>query len=140
MAVLAAKFFAIEPDRESQSAFMMFNGQKGHEDGPIKQAQNFIEENLAEKILVDELASKFSIGRRNFERRFKKATNNTPVEYIQRVKIEAAKKGLETSRKNVNEVMYAVGYSNTKAFRDVFKKIAGMTPIEYRNKFNRQAV
>lgn len=140
MAVLAAKFVAIEPDRESQSAFMMFNGQKGHEDGPIKQAQNFIEENLAEKILVDELASKFSIGRRNFERRFKKATNNTPVEYIQRVKIEAAKKGLETSRKNVNEVMYAVGYSNTKAFRDVFKKIAGMTPIEYRNKFNRQAV
>ncbi len=136
MAVLAAKFFAIEIDRDSQSAFMMFNGQKGHEDEPIRQAQVFIESNLTEKILVEDLAARFSIGRRNFERRFKKATNNTPVEYIQRVKIEAAKKGLETSRKNVNEVMYAVGYSDTKAFRSVFKKITGLSPIQYRNKFS----
>jgi transcriptional regulator GlxA family with amidase domain len=136
MAVLAAKFFAIEIDRDSQSAFMMFNGQKGHEDEPIRQAQAFIESNLTEKILVEDLAARFSIGRRNFERRFKKATNNTPVEYIQRVKIEAAKKGLETSRKNVNEVMYAVGYSDTKAFRSVFKKITGLSPIQYRNKFS----
>lgn len=136
MAVLAAKFFAVELDRDSQSAFMMFNGQKGHEDEPIKQAQTFIEQNLGEKILVEDLASKFSLGRRNFERRFKKATHNTPVEYIQRVKIEAAKKGLETSRKNVNEVMYEVGYSDSKAFRLVFKKITGLSPIQYRNKFN----
>lgn len=136
MAVLAAKFFAIEIDRDSQSAFMMFNGQKGHEDEPIRKAQAFIESNLAEKILVEDLAAKFSIGRRNFERRFKKATNNSPVEYIQRVKIEAAKKGLETSRKNVNEVMYEVGYSDTKAFRSVFKKITGLSPIQYRNKYN----
>ena len=136
MAVLAAKFFAIEIDRHSQSAFMMFNGQKGHEDEPIRRAQTFIEENITEKILVEDLAAQFSIGRRNFERRFKKATNNTPVEYIQRVKIEAAKKGLETSRKNVNEVMYEVGYSDTKAFRTVFKKITGLSPLQYRNKFS----
>lgn len=136
MAVLAAKFFAIEIDRNSQSAFMMFNGQKGHEDEPIRRAQTFIEENITEKILVEDLAAQFSIGRRNFERRFKKATNNTPVEYIQRVKIEAAKKGLETSRKNVNEVMYEVGYSDTKAFRTVFKKITGLSPLQYRNKFS----
>lgn len=138
MAVLAAKFFAIEIDRSSQSSFMLFNGQKGHEDEPIKQAQAFIEEHVTEKILVEDLAAKFSIGRRNFERRFKKATNNTPVEYIQRVKIEAAKKGLETTRKNVNEVMYEVGYSDTKAFRTVFKKITGLSPIQYRNKYNAQ--
>lgn len=136
MSVLAAKFFAVEIDRDNQSAFMMFNGQKSHEDEPIRQAQAFIEANVTEKILVDNLASKFSIGRRNFERRFKKATNNTPVEYIQRVKMEAAKKGLETGRKNVNEVMYAVGYSDIKTFRTVFKKITGMTPVAYRNKFN----
>ncbi|MDO8368240.1 MAG: helix-turn-helix domain-containing protein [Saprospiraceae bacterium] len=86
-------------------------------------------------IQAQALASKFSIGRRNFERRFKKATNNTPVEYIQRVKIEAAKKGLESSRKNVNEVMYEVGYSDVKAFRSVFKKVTGLSPIEYRNKY-----
>src|SRR5690606_8937544 len=101
-------------------------------------AQEFIENNVTEKILVDELADKFAIGRRHFERRFKKATNNTPIEYIQRVKIEAAKKMLETSQKNVNEVMYDVGYSDIKAFRTVFKKITGLTPIEYRNKYNKE--
>lgn len=135
MAILAAKFFAIEVDRASQSAFMMFNGQKNHDDEPIRQAQIFIEENVAEKIAVDELAARFALGRRNFERRFKKATNNTPVEYIQRIKIEAAKKGLESGRKNVNEVMYDVGYSDVKAFRSVFRKVTGLSPMEYKNKF-----
>ena len=91
---------------------------------------------MADKISVEDLAEKFAIGRRNFERRFKKATNNTPIEYIQRVKIEAAKKSLEASQKNVAEVMYDVGYSDTKAFRTVFKKITGMSPIEYRSRYN----
>ena len=82
----------------------------------------------------------YAIGKRHFIRRFKKATNNTPIEYIQRVKIEAAKKQLENSRKNVNEVMYDVGYSDVKAFRTVFRKITGLSPIEYRNKYNKEAV
>lgn len=139
IAILAAKYFAVEIDRKTQSPFAMFNGQKKHEDEPIKQAQEFIENNIAEKISVEELAVKYAIGRRHFERRFKKATNNTPVEYIQRVKIEAAKKHLERTGRNVNEVMYEVGYSDTKAFRTVFKKITGLSPIEYRNKYNREA-
>ena len=80
----------------------------------------------------------FALGRRNLERRFKKATANTVVEYIQRVKIEAAKKNLETARKNINEVMYEVGYSDNKAFRTTFKKITGLSPIQYRNKYNRE--
>jgi transcriptional regulator GlxA family with amidase domain len=140
MAILTSKFFAIEIDRKSQSPFIMFNGQKKHEDEPIKLAQEFIEKNVTEKISVEELAVKFAIGRRHFERRFKKATNNTPVEYIQRVKIEAAKKYLENGRKNVNEVMYEVGYSDNKAFRTVFKKITGLSPIDYKNKYNKNAV
>lgn len=139
MAILIAKFFAIEIDRKSQSPFIMFSGQKKHEDEPIRQAQEFIEKNITERISVEELAVKFAIGRRHFERRFKKATNNTPVEYIQRVKIEAAKKYLENSRKNVNEIMYEVGYSDTKAFRTVFKKITGLSPIDYKNKYNKAA-
>jgi transcriptional regulator GlxA family with amidase domain len=140
MAILIAKFFAIEIDRKSQSPFVMFSGQKKHEDESIKQAQEFIEKNVTERISVEELAVRFAIGRRHFERRFKKATNNTPVEYIQRVKIEAAKKYLENSRKNVNEIMYEVGYSDTKAFRTVFKKITGLSPIDYKNKYNKEAV
>lgn len=138
LAIKASKFFAIEIDRKSQSPFIMFNGQKKHDDEPIKEAQAFIENNFTEKISVEELAIKFAIGRRHFERRFKKSTNNTPMEYIQRVKIEAAKKQLETGKKNVNEVMYEVGYSDTKAFRAVFKKITGMSPIGYKNKYNKE--
>jgi transcriptional regulator GlxA family with amidase domain len=138
IAIIASKVFAVEIDRKTQSPFIMFNGQKGHEDESVRQAQEFIEKNVSEKITVEELATRFAVGKRNFERRFKKATNNTPVEYIQRVKIEAAKKGLETSRKNVNEVMYEVGYSDTKAFRTVFKKITGLSPADYRNKYNKE--
>ncbi|HMG16491.1 MAG TPA: helix-turn-helix domain-containing protein, partial [Saprospiraceae bacterium] len=139
-AIFAAKIFAIDIDRESQSTFMMFKGQKEHPDEEIKMAQEYIEDNYQEKISVDQLAEMSAIGRRSFERRFKKATNNTVIEYIQRIKIEAAKRSFESSRKNVNEVMYDVGYTDTKSFRDVFKKITGLTPIEYRNKYNVQVV
>jgi transcriptional regulator GlxA family with amidase domain len=139
IAITVSKVFALEIDRKTQSPFMMFNGQKKHHDEPIKKAQEFIENNLSDRISVEDLALKYAIGRRHFERRFKKATNNTPVEYIQRVKIEAAKKSFESSDKNVNEVMYDVGYSDTKAFRTVFKKITGLSPIEYRNKYNKEA-
>jgi transcriptional regulator GlxA family with amidase domain len=139
-AILASKYFAIDIDRESQSAFMLFRGQKEHEDAEILKAQEFIEKNFQDKITVDQLADKFAIGRRSFERRFKRATNNTVVEYIQRVKMEAAKRSFESSRKNINEVMFDVGYTDTKAFRTIFKKITGLTPIEYRNKYNKQAV
>lgn len=135
-AVFCAKIFAIDIDRDSQSPFMMFNGQKDHEDEAIKKAQIFIEENFHQKITVDELADMFSLSRRNLERRFKKATSNTVVEYIQRVKIEAAKMSLESTRENVNEVMYKVGYTDTKAFRTTFKKITGISPIQYRAKYN----
>ena len=139
-AILASKFFAVDIDRESQSAFMMFTGQKNHGDEVIVKAQEYIEENFQDKISVEDLADKFSVGRRSFERRFKKATNNTVVEYIQRVKIEAAKRSFESSRKNINEVMFDVGYTDTKAFRTVFRKITGLTPIEYRNKYNKQVL
>lgn len=138
MSILCAKVFAIEIERASQSAFIIFQGQKEHDDDEIKQAQEFIEQNYAEKLTVDELAEKLALGRRSLERRFKKATSNTITEYIQRVKIEAAKKNLETSRKTINEVMYEVGYSDTKAFRTTFKKITGLSPIEYKNKYNKE--
>jgi len=139
IAILAAKVFAIEIEREDQLSFIIFQGQKDHDDEQIKKAQEFIENNFQEKITVDQLASMFAIGRRNLERRFKKATSNTVVEYIQRVKMEAAKMNLESSRENVNEVMYKVGYTDTKAFRNTFKRITGLSPVQYRSKYNRQA-
>ncbi|HYD19838.1 MAG TPA: helix-turn-helix domain-containing protein, partial [Flavipsychrobacter sp.] len=140
ISILSAKVFAIEIERTSQSSFLIFQGQKGHEDHAVKQAQDFIETNYQEKISVDQLANMIALGRRSFERRFKKATSNTVAEYIQRVKVEAAKKELEASRKNVNEVMYELGYSDIKAFRTTFKKITGLSPIAYRNKYSKEAV
>lgn len=137
MAVLAAKVFAIEIAREDQLSFIIFQGQKDHDDEQIRKAQEFIEANYQEKITIDQLASRFAIGRRNLERRFKKATSNTVVEYIQRVKMEAAKINLESSRENVNEVMYKVGYTDTKAFRNTFKRITGLSPLQYRTRYNK---
>ena len=139
-AIFCSKVFQIEMDRQSQSSFIIFKGQKSHGDELIKKAQAYIESKLNEKISVESLSSRFAIGRRNFDRRFIKATGNTPVEYSQRVKIEAAKKSFESSRKTINEVMYDVGYSDVKAFREVFRKITGMTPLEYRSRYNREAM
>jgi len=139
-AIYCSKVFQIEMDRNSQSSFSIFSGQKWHEDKVVQQAQAYIESNLDEKISVEHLSSKFAVGRRNFDRRFIKATGNTPVEYSQRVKIESAKKAFETSRKTINEVMYEVGYSDVKAFREVFRKITGMSPLEYRGKYNKEAM
>jgi transcriptional regulator GlxA family with amidase domain len=136
-AIFCSKVFQIEPDRDSQSPFIIFTGQKKHNDDIIKEAQVYIENNLQEKISIDSLSSLFAIGRRNFDRRFIKATGNSPSAYAQRVRVEAAKKLLETSRKNIHEVMYEVGYTDVKAFRDVFKKVTGISPLAYRNKYNK---
>lgn len=135
IAVIISKYFALDIDRDSQTQFAIFRGQRNHGNVDIQKIQDYIEENYGNKITTDILANLINTGRRTFERRFKEATNNTPIEYIQRVRIEAAKQFFEASRKNVSEVMYGVGYTDTKAFRDVFKKITGLTPIEYRNKF-----
>lgn len=138
-AIYCSKVFQIEIDRHSQSSFAIFSTQKNHDDDVIKKAQAYIETNLNEKISIEDLSSRFAIGRRHFDRRFIKATGNTPNEYSQRVKIESAKKSLESTRKNVNEVMYDVGYSDIKAFRELFRKITGMSPLEYRSKYNKEA-
>jgi transcriptional regulator GlxA family with amidase domain len=140
MAIFCSKVFEVDIDRNSQCAFTMFSGLKSHQDEAIKQAQLFIETHVNEKISMAELAASLGLSRRNFDRRFIKATYNTPLEYLQRVKIEAAKKALETSSLTVNEVMYGIGYTDLKTFREVFKKITGLSPLEYRNKYNKEAV
>lgn len=138
-AIYCSKVFQIEMDRHSQSTFIIFKGQRSHSDELIKKAQVYIESKLDEKISVEHLAASFAIGRRNFDRRFIKATGNTPIEYAQRVKMEAAKKAFETSRKTINEVMYEVGYADLKAFREVFRKVTGLSPLSYRERYNKDA-
>lgn len=140
VAIAASKLFSIDIDRATQSPFMIFKGQKEHNDDEVKEAQKFIENNYHDKIMVKQLAENVAMSRRTLERRFKKATKNTVKEYIQRVKIEAAKRDLEVGQKNIGEVMYEVGYSDTKSFRNVFRRVTGLTPIDYRNKYNNEDV
>jgi len=139
MAILIAKYFVVDINRDIQSPFVVFHGLKDHGDALIRQAQEYIEQNYAEKIAINQLADMFNLTRRTFERRFKKGTRNTVVEYIQRVKVEATKKQLEIGRRSVNEIMYSVGYADIQTYREVFKKVTGMTPIEYRDKYNKVA-
>lgn len=139
-AIFCSKVFQIEMDRKSQAEFTIFNGQKQHGDDLVVKAQHYIENNIDRKISIEELSSELSVGRRNFDRRFIKATGNTPIEYAQRVKMESAKKAFETSRKTIGEVMLEVGYSDDKAFREVFRKITGMSPVEYKGKYNRDVL
>ena len=138
-AIYCAKVFQIEMDRQSQSAFAIFTGQKSHGDAIVQKAQAYMENNLQEKISVEDLSSQFAVSRRNFDRRFLKATGNTPGEYAQRVRIESAKKAFESGRKTIQEVMYEVGYSDMKAFREIFRKITGLSPLEYKNRYNKEA-
>lgn len=136
-AIYCSKVFQIEIDRNTQSEFAIFTGQKNHDDEMVQKAQAYLEQNVEEKISVEALSSKFNVGRRNFDRRFIRATGNSPLEYAQRVRVEVAKKAFEMNRKTINEVMYDVGYSDVKAFREVFRKITGISPQEYKRKYNR---
>ncbi|MBB5637696.1 transcriptional regulator GlxA family with amidase domain [Pedobacter cryoconitis] len=135
-ALFCTKLMQLDIERHSQSPFQIFTGLKNHADEIIRDIQNFIELNTSEKITVDFLAAKCNMDRVNFSRRFKKATQLPPVDYIQQIKIEAAKRALETGSKNINEIMYSVGYIDAKAFRTIFKKITGLSPTEYKAKFS----
>jgi transcriptional regulator GlxA family with amidase domain len=139
-AIYCSKVFQIDIERTSQSHFLIFETQKNHGDDMVSEAQTYIEEHLTNRISFEELATKLTVSRRNFDRRFIKATGNTPVEYLQRVKVEVAKRVLERGRKSIYEVMSEVGYADDKAFREVFKKITGLSPLDYRAKYNRDLV
>jgi transcriptional regulator GlxA family with amidase domain len=78
----------------------------------------------------------FNVGRRTFERHFKKCTGNSIADYVQRVKVEFAKKHLETGHKTISEIIYETGYNDIDAFRKVFKKITNLSPAEYRKKYS----
>ncbi|MET4141811.1 helix-turn-helix domain-containing protein [Pedobacter sp. UYP1] len=135
-ALFCTKLMQLDIERHSQSPFQIFTGLKKHADEIIRDIQDFIEMNTSEKITVDFLAAKCNMDRVNFSRRFKKATQLPPVDYIQQVKIEAAKRALETGSQNINEIMYSVGYIDAKAFRTIFKKVTGLSPTEYKSKFS----
>lgn len=139
ISIQVSKMFAIDMDRVSQAHFTVFQGQRRHEDEEILRAQAYIEQNYHMQISIEQIAEQTNMSKRNFIRRFKSATQNTPLEYLQRVKIESAKKALEKNNQNIGTLMYDVGYNDLKTFRSIFKRVTGLTPQEYRRKYRRSA-
>lgn len=133
--VRAAKIFAIDMDREQQSYFGTFTPDQSHGDELVLMAQKRIEAAYQEAETIEVLIQDLPSSRRNVVRRFKLATGCTPIEYLQKTRIEAAKKLLEQTNQRMLEVMFNCGYNDPKAFRKVFRKSVGMTPTEYRDKF-----
>ena len=135
ISVLASKMFEIDIERKSQNPFVIFMGQKRHGDEIVLKAQEFIENNPSETFSVDDVCKLFAVSRRTLERRFKQCTANSIVEYIQRVKVEFAKKHLEMGKKTVNEIIYETGYNDIDAFRRIFKRFTSLSPLDYRKKY-----
>lgn len=135
-AIHASKYFEIERDRNNQHLFRIFEGSRLHKDDVIKNIQLHIETYYREKFTIEKLARSVHLSERTFQRRFKEATHFTVSSYIQKVRIEAAKRLLEAHKLTINEVMFDVGYNDPKAFRAMFKKETGLPPLSYRNKYS----
>ena len=138
MAIQIAKYFVVNMDKLNQTPFIIFNGLKDHDDAEILRSQEYIEQNYPDKITVEQLAAQLHLTRRTFERRFKKSTHCTVIEYLQKVRIEASKKELEVGRKSIDEIILEVGYSDIQTFRDIFKRVTGTTPVEYKGRYAKQ--
>jgi len=132
-----SKSLLMEPYRQSQSPYFIFMSQKNHADEKVMEAQAHMEEKFAESISVETLADDLGISPRHFKRRFKNATGDSPLTYLQRIRIEAAKQKLETTTEGINEITWQVGYEDSNSFRKLFKKNTGLSPREYRERFTR---
>ncbi len=121
--------------RSSQSAYMVFQFKKDHGDSQIFKAQEWIEEKYMKNINIKLLAQSLGMSQRSLERRFKNATGDTPLLYLQRVRVGIAKRLLETDNQTFNEITYKVGYEDSSFFRKIFKKHTGLLPKDYKRKF-----
>jgi transcriptional regulator GlxA family with amidase domain len=138
IARMASKMFLIDGNKPPQGAYAIFSSQKLHGDEAIWRAQTFIEEQPSKIVAVESMARQFGMSVRTFARRFHQATGNTPREYIQRVRIEAAKRALEQHSQSVHSVATAVGYTDPVAFRKLFVRLTGLTPSDYRSRYGPQ--
>jgi len=135
LAIKTAKIFAIDMDRHNQSYFSSFQPKRHHNDEIVASAQQKIECNYQDVTTIEEMIKDIPSSRRNIARRFKQVIGITPIEYLQQTRIEAAKKLLEQTSQQMTEVIYNSGYNDPKAFRKIFRKTVGMTPSQYRDKF-----
>ena len=131
-----ARIMVMDMDRNSQSPYLMFRIEKIHGDKDVLNIQKWIEKNFNDEISVGQLADKSGMTRRTFERRFKNATGDSPLRYLQRVRIENAKQLLEKGGTTFDEITYLVGYEDSSTFSRIFKKTTGLSPNLYKKKYN----
>ena len=137
LAAVCAKALLVDPNQDRQSPYAIVDFQHDHGDTAVAQAQAWLETNYAGEVAIDTVAGQVGVSARHFKRRFKKATGETPLRYLQRVRIEAAKKRLETTRESMNTITWKIGYGDSSTFRRLFKKTTGLSPRAYRDKFAR---
>jgi len=130
-----AKILLLERGRELQTPFAIFHHQKNHQDSEIIKAQNWIEKYFHHNFQIDDVASHVGMGLRNFKRRFKNATGDPPLVYMQRLRIETAKSILENNATCIGEIANQVGYDDIGFFRKIFARYVGISPSSYRQKF-----
>src|SRR5262249_36132693 len=126
--------FLVDVNKAPQSAYAIFGSQKLHQDSDILRAQSLIERHPERTPSVARLAYDVGMSQRSFARRFRQSTGNSPLEDIQRVKVEAAKRGLEDGER-ISSVASVVGYGDSAAFRRLFARSTGLTPFEYRARY-----
>jgi transcriptional regulator GlxA family with amidase domain len=130
-----SKVYLIDINKDRPDSYMNLIPQKRHNDTQIKKAQRYIEENCCAKMSIDELCKQVSLSKRTFLRRFRNATNDTPLNYIHKVKIEKAKELLENERITFEEIAYSLGYEDVNAFRKIFVRQTGISPKKYKARF-----
>lgn len=137
LAGFCSKSLLVDPSKASQASYSVLNVHKGHGDNQILRAQELIESTFAKAMSMKDLAREVGISPRHFVRRFKKATDETPLNYLQQIRIERAKDCLETTPKTVDEIAQIIGYENSSSFRKLFKEATSLSPSEYRSRFTR---
>jgi len=133
--VQSAKTMLLDLGRESQSPYTAYLAPREHGDPVVIKAQAWIETHPTEPLDYDRLAWKYRISRRSLERRFQQAIGVTPLGYLQKLRVETAKRLLEEGDRTFQEITYQVGYEDISYFRKLFVRLTGMRPKEYRQRF-----
>lgn len=136
LAAACSKLLLIDPQRRSQSPYQSGQFKKSHADSAILVLQDYLEHHYAERLTLEQMAAVAGLGQRTLLRRFRSATGDSPIIYLQRVRVEAARLQLESSRDSIEEIAWQVGYEDSSSFNRLFKRLAGMTPGGYRKKFS----
>ncbi len=135
-----AKTQIIDSKRGNQNSYTNVTLHKPHADQLVQQVQDFIEENFRQAIQVSQLADMVNITPRTLNRRFQAAVMMRPIEYIQAVRIEQAKRLLELGDVTIKSLACQVGYDDISSFTRLFKRATELTPKEYQEKFSRLAI